>query len=219
MPTTGAPWNIWSPDDQAALELDQLFATMATSVHNALNLGTERVPTVADRDAKVVDGTFTAGKSIYLVADSSIQHYNGTKWVIFDTKWRSFATFLSGSSGTFSVGSGGRKDLFWRYEGDIVRIRFSFVFGTGGFMSTQPTFTLPVPAEAPIFSNQIFNGIANLVDLNLASIPGLVRHNGTSTTVANILSFNGAPGGINSSTPWAWGTGDGITGDFTYRIA
>ena len=102
----------------------------------------------------------------------------------------------------------------WRYEGDLVRVRFAFVIGSGAAMS-GPRFSLPV-ASIAIPHTFVVAGHASLAigGGRYAAVADL-----PSTTLAqiNYLGTSGLMTDVTLSAPATWNVGDVLAGEFTYR--
>jgi len=157
-------------------------------------------------DASFNDGTGIADGAIL---PKALTTGTGSSWV-----WQSWTPSFT----NITVGSGTLTGHYLQV-GKIVYCRFSFVLGSGSSVGTNPTVTLPVTARAYTQRTQI--GLVDIEDSGTANYYGMISK-GSSTTVADINAINAAGtyaarGGITSTTPMTWTTGDWITAQFMYE--
>ena len=140
---------------------------------------------------------------------------NGTSWrtVPSTDPWITHAATLSG----FGVGSGTASTI-WRREGDLVRLRYAFVFGVSATAPTNPRFTLPVASEALAHPYPLIVGVGDLFQAATATVysgpPCLVN-----TTTAEIAYGTNPAAAVTTTVPFTWTVWDAMTGELTYRPA
>ena len=130
--------------------------------------------------------------------------------------WISYVAAVTGFAvGTLPAGTPQARTES-RREGDLIRVRYEFVFGSNGTAPTQPRFSLLVPG-APIAHPFKVAGIGDLYRV----AGNVVQPSWPLLVDANTVQINyGSPASdISPSAPWAWLSGDAMTGEFTYRPA
>lgn len=163
--------------------------------------------------------SWVVGQLAHALDTGVTYRWSGTAWVAWESPWKTYSPTLT----NFAVGTGGSAEATFQYKysaGDV-RVRFKAVLGTAGqSVGTSPAFTLPVTAATPLVNNMAYPGWVTLTDAGLAASLGVARANGLSDTVAAIISLHtGVPSTINSTSPYAWGAGDSLVGEFIYRPA
>lgn len=163
----------------------------------------------ADRDAKFP--TPYDGLAVYRLDTHMAETYNGTAW----SGWITYTATTTG----FTVGTTGSPvaETMWRYEGNLVRLRYRFKFGTNGAtaFSGGASFTLPVSALTTE-QYRLGQGSISRSATEYLSLPRI------DTATAVRLTLGTSPlVDISVSTPWggAWAAGDTMLGEITYWAA
>ena len=140
---------------------------------------------------------------------------DGTTWrtVPSTDPWITYTATRTG----FAVG-GGTTSTIWRREGDLIRVRYAFIFGAGATAPTAPSFSLPVTSVALVHPYPLLVGIGDLFKASTATTysgpPVLVN-----TTTAQITYGLNPLALVTDTVPWTWVLNDAMTGEFTYRPA
>jgi len=126
--------------------------------------------------------------------------------------WDAYTATLSGT-----LGSGGVATTVWRREGDLIRVRYSLVLGSGSTFLPNPVFTLPVTSAA-LVAPYLIAGLGSL--WHAGSNPIYPSYPVVSDTT-HCAIFYGSPlvSPAFPSTPFTWAAGDTLAGEFTYRPA
>jgi hypothetical protein len=219
-------------DDVAPLET--MLNTGQLSVSEALD-ATARIFPVADvaaRTALAAAYSPSASNPLYVDRANAPTYgclertADGTTWTsVLHGAWTAYTPALSAATGSWSLGGAGAvNSCAWRYEGELVRVRFLFVLGTGfTFPTADPRFTLPVTAVTPAHPFAIYNGMGSGRDVTVSGREDmflLVSAN-TSATIAQIVAGSNPVSnvGITPTTPWTWAVTHALQGEFTYRPA
>lgn len=193
---------------------------ISTAVTNAFNSETRtfRVANQAARDALLTARGASASAPLQVDrADTGVIERNTTGviggWKATSNLWTSYAASLSG----FNVGTGTASTI-WRYDGDLVRVRYAFTFGVSGTVPTNPRFSLPVASVALAHPYPLTCGFGDLWRASGASTyPGTpVLFN---TTTVEII-YGTIPGAAVAPTvPFTWTVSDSMSGELSYRPA
>lgn len=106
-------------------------------------------------------------------------------------------------------------------RGKTVTGTISYIHGSTSTMSTNPTFTLPITASSR-YSNTYSLGTVYMEDNGVAGYWGFFRGANTTTafpTAVGTASTYAGNGGMSSTIPFTWGTGDYMHGTFIYQAA
>lgn len=166
----------------------------------------------------------TAGMRSFLDDTQMDYRHDGTGWQIHATigPWKTYAATLTG----FNPGTGGgvKNVTEWRREGDLIRVRYVFTFGTSGqTFPTTPKFSLPVVGTPVGHDYQFYAGVSDLLDVSITGVrKGNVVADVNSASVVRLTYDMFTGGGYDYPTPtvpWTWAAGDSMQGEFTYRPA
>lgn len=191
------------------------------------------VANVSERtDVKNAAGAISAANPVAVVrADAAPGRkleitFDGTTWdVLSYGTWTAYTPALSAGTGAFSLGGAGAvNDCKWRYEGDLVRLRYRLTLGTGFvFPTTDPRIALPVAAVVPPHPFAAYNGIGSARDTTssgrqdtlIALAPQLETDKIQLMTGTNPASA----AGLSPTAPWTWAATHTMQGELTFRPA
>ena len=218
------PLFIWKADESAGAQLQYTVNGTTFVTIGGGSGGSPASETVAGivelaTSAEAVTGTDTARA----VTPAGVKAVTNALATI--GAWTAYTPTLSAATGTWSLGTTGAiNDCVWRREGDLIRVRWKFVLGTGfTFPTLDPRFTLPVAAKALAHGFMIYNGVGSIRDpVNTGGLVMVfVMSASASTTVAQIgtgVNPVGAPA-LSPTSPWTWVALNVLQGEFTYRPA
>lgn len=152
---------------------------------------------------EIIDGSITSAKL------STSSGEIGGAW----QTWTPTFTNLTVGNGTLSA--------YYARIGKLVAVTLSFTLGTTSSMGSGPNYTLPATA-ASRYSSGIELGPVFVEDTGTAAYIANTRT--TSTTLANmeIMTASGTyvgVGGITSTAPMTWTTGDRFSFSYVYEAA
>jgi hypothetical protein len=141
-------------------------------------------------------------------ATSGLLRYDGAVWA--GGSWTAYTATLS----AWNVGTG-TVSTVWRREGDLIRVRYAFVYGSGATVPTNPSFSLPVPSSA-LAAAYVIAGTGSLYRVSgnvvYPAYPTL-----TGSPAACEIHYGSPLVNLTATVPFAWAVGDAMTGEFTYR--
>jgi hypothetical protein len=180
-------------------------------------------PRFADSSARSTALTAPVlGMKTVLTSDEITYRYNGSAWKAWESDWITYTSTLTG----FVVGTGGTNSTDYRYEQGMVRVRFTFKFGTSGqTFPTDPKFTLPVNRSAQVHTYEEPGGFVSMHDNSAASLPRAAICFANATSVTQVILYGlgtattGTPYNISTTLPWTWAQNDVIRGELTYTPA
>lgn len=219
--TLTSPDNFASFDDDEAFDPATLGSTITTSVQawaNKRQIPMYYWPTATERNAQLgmVGGSF----GYQLDTDVTYRYQaSTTSWKVFgNSNWTSYSASLT----NFAIGTGGSalNRTEWRYEGDLITVRFVFILGSSGAsVSGGPRFTLPATAATLNHTYQIQSANCNLFDTSTSGLyPAWTVL--ASTTIAQIDYISSSALAVpSSSAPFTWAAGDILRGMFSYEPA
>ena len=139
--------------------------------------------------------------------------------------WTAYTPTLTAGTGSWSLGTTGAvNDCVWRYEGELVRVRFRFILGTGfTFPTADPRFSLPVPAVTPAHPFAVLAGVSSIRDTTVSGREDIIHvvHAVVDASTVQLVAGTsplGAPA-ITPTSPWTWAAAHVAAGEFTYRPA
>jgi hypothetical protein len=171
-------------------------------------------------DGLQVKRTDTANMEYYDLASASWKTLKTVLTRPFQEAWTAYTPTLNTAVGAFTLGTGGVNDCSWRYEGELVRVRYKFVLGTSfTFTAGDPRFTLPVAAVTPAHAFAVYNGVSTITSGGAIYIVHAL-----AASAANMVQIvlGTAPAGVPSmsaTSPWTWVAGATLQGELTYRPA
>lgn len=158
------------------------------------------------------------GGSDYTVANSAISAISYSKaesplgfpdWFNYTPTWANLTVGNATVTALFSM------------SGKTVTGTISYIHGTTSSVGASPTFTLPVTASSR-YSNTYSLGTVYMEDSGVAGYWGFFRGANTTTVfpaAVGTASTYAGNGGMSSTIPFTWGTGDYMHGTFTYQAA
>lgn len=135
-----------------------------------------------------------------------------------DTAWSAYTPTLI----NINKGATGVIVAEWRGDANSVDVRFSVKLGgTGLSVATDPGFTLPTPAVAPLHPFAAYAGIG-VAYIGTAIYPAFPIAKGSSAT--EVLLYGLAPNtsgyiNMNATTPGTFASGSVLSVQFSYRPA
>lgn len=111
---------------------------------------------------------------------------------------------------------------FYTQLGKTVIVAGRFVLGSTSAVSSGPIMSLPVSNNTTTYSTTYQNIIGNATYSQTNLVPGVLSINSSSgANNAQFLFITGSViyGGISSTTPATWGTGNVITWHAIYEAA
>ena len=189
----------------------QLNATAAT--------GVPVFATTTDRDAAfggTGEKTLAEGQTCYIeAAPKRLQVYNGTAWVDYHLGWSSYTP-------TFTNLTLGNGTLVAKYIqlGKLVTVEFELTFGSTTSITGVPEISLPVTGSAFFTNVPAFSGFLLFGDAGIGSFTGATDV-GTTATFRRLAVVGGnvERANVTSTSPFTFGTNDGIGGRFYYEAA
>lgn len=133
--------------------------------------------------------------------------------------WSSYAPVIGG----FALGAGGVSHVVRRFEGDLVRVRYCFKFGTSGqTFPTGPSMSLPVAADPTYLHAYQLVGLGDFFDSSATAVyphypllqPG--AWNSVQFFARGSVTQVG-PSALTPMQPFTWAAGDVISGELSYR--
>lgn len=170
----------------------------------------------------------SADDKCYRTDNGITYRYNGAAWKRWESDWLSYASTptLDG----FAVGTGGSalSSIQYRFTEGRIRFRVRFVFGTTGVTyPASPGFRMPgagdpggaVVLRTPLFANEVMHSRITLNDSGSIA-KGLAKYtNASDTDRVQFVSENaGGTVTISAASPFTWGAGDGMAGEFVADI-
>jgi hypothetical protein len=168
-----------------------------------------------DRDAILAPNE---GRTVFRKDTDAYEVYNGTEWLTFDTKWQSYAPTYT----NLTIGSGTVVANYFR-TGKKVRVRWTFVLGSGSAVGTIPEITLPVNRAASHGTDfeQPVHGLAFFLDQPVGRYTGKVTTSSTKfRLMAGVTNATYEQlGDITAAAPIGFVSGDTLGADFEYIAA
>lgn len=143
--------------------------------------------------------------------------WNGTAWAVFgNSEWKTWSPTLT----SLNLGTGYTSVFQYRYVGESVQVKVKIAIGSGGSVGSNPGFSLPVPASAPLAPNQTFSGLGTIY-IGSTIYPMAVVQIGT--TVGRFYAWAETSSlyrNVDANSPGAMGSAPtGFVIDFTYEPA
>jgi len=122
-----------------------------------------------------------------------------------------------------TIGSGA---VFAKYIqiGKTIHFKFSFVYGSGSAVGSDPTFTLPVPChqDERTVDGYNFIGVGNLLDTGISNGNAIIGLTSDGKVHFSALAASGTyvtPAPVTATLPFTWGAGDRMFVHGTYEAA
>lgn len=135
-----------------------------------------------------------------------------------DTSWSNYAPTLA----RLNAGTTGVVQAEWRGDENNVDVRFSIRLGGTGFsVGMNPTFSLPTPAAAPLYSYAAYSGVG-VIKIGALIFPCFPLAYIGSTTEVVLYALNpSSPGysNIDAASPAQFAADSAMGVSFSYRPA
>ena len=171
----------------------------------------------ADNAARTAQTGMGAGDEGYQTDTDTAYRYDGTGWrpLVKEPPWISWATPPT----NITVGTGGGASLLQRYKVIAGRylFQYKYVLGSSGASITgsAPVIHLPFAIRQPTSRFAPLTGMGSLYDWSENGQDYTrTRLNNINTDAVMISLYSGTFTNITASTPWTWGAGDELGGEF-----
>jgi hypothetical protein len=213
---TGTGTSAWSQatSAQLAASISDETGSGAAVFANTPTLITPKVDTI--QEATLNNGVTVGGVSLKsgLVATSAIPPITNSKLSTatgeIGAAWQSWTPTWTNATVGNSV-----QDCKYIQIGKTVHFRLSLTWGSTGVIGSSPIFTLPVTAVSMV--DQMI-GVMTAVDTGTGVVQGFVQCKSTTTAMPNAITTTYF-GGLSSSSPFTWTTGDKVLCTGTYEAA